>query len=1267
MSRTDKRSEPEITSGSNIKTQSDDTSRLLFCEMLLEEYETHRPARKDKGERPAGETDPFDALRQEGDDMRKACEQKKAEVEREKNEENCNGGLGRKFFALLAKEQRDESEETKNQLTAKYERRLEEYFCFKPKEERKEMVERLVLAELRGTLDDYRAGQKLASGKSEQGDAQDSQVDREKEKRCDKAELLAFISVLNSAGASATGTLPLRNGWVEPYSGADGSSDIHSDVGSGYSDLKKAGWAYARSLRSALCLSGGGIRSATFNLGILQGLARHGMLDQFDYLSTVSGGGFIGGWLTAWIHRQGTKKVINALRERPQSAVEPEPDPINHLRIFSNYLSPRPGLLSVDTWTLIATALRNLFLTWLVFVPFLVAGLLLPRAWMAIVAKTMFSESLANAHLSWRGWSISIQDLVFGVGVIAHWISLSCAGILISIPQKDRRIANPNRCKSRDKSFLRACLLPAVVSAAAFAVYWVGVDRQPDGNLSKEYSWFEFFLFAIFLIAIPWIVTGAYRFLHGFRAALSSTEHKGFLQSAGDLLKQLWKRVAMFFLATLLIVVAQMVVGALFYVAAMKIFPQPADHQRLYATFSVPVMLSVSMIGCALMAGLTSTLTRDEEMEWWARAGAWFLIVIVGWAGIHLMVLFGPSIILLLGHALDTLRHDKGWNKESLKSLGQVLTVGAGVVSGVVTLLGGFSGKTPASGREARQTGSAGRLLGWLTNILGPVFLCFLIILLALGTNWLLTAVASPHNPNGQRIPPSDHPAFVIYTSFWLIVVTIVLVGAVGIVTGLLIDTNKFSLHYMWRDRIIRAYLGASHRDRNPHPFTNFDTDDDLFMSQLRPQPPGLEMPKYLKTEDAYRGTVVEPRRKLFPVLNIALNLAGGDKLAWQDRKAESFTVSPLHAGSYWLGYRRSVAYGGDDAGISLGTAVAISGAFVSPNMGYMMTSPVVRFLMTLFNARFGWWLGNPGSCGDEIHPLEWSVGRLQRLFGGRRRGKPFESASPLLSVWPIVNEAFGNTDDKASYVYLSDGGHFENLGLYEMVLRRCRFIVVCDASTDAGYSFDSLAQSIRQIRVDLGVQIDIRELSITTPSQDLSGKYCAIGRIRYSCVDREPTSAECQSVEPQSGPIREAVPNPVQAVLQDEDFDGTLIYIKASMIGEEPRDVVNYGRGSQSFPQEVIVDQWFSEAQFESYRALGSHIIDVIASEGLEEIASQNRISLAAFERKAVRHNQLNFRTFKERISYDALAIEFRRTMRRFAPVEYKSRVRRYLDNLLG
>src|SRR6266571_125434 len=153
----------------------------------------------------------------------------------------------------------------------------------------------------------------------------------------------------------------------------------------------KAIWAAVHELsekRAALCISGGGIRSATFGLGVLQGLARCGLLDKFHYLSTVSGGGYIGSWLSAWIHRAegGLASVIKQLAGLDANArPNPEPIEIQNLRSYSNYLSPRLGLLSADSWTLVGTYLRNLLLNWCVIIPLLGAALTLPWIYTAIL------------------------------------------------------------------------------------------------------------------------------------------------------------------------------------------------------------------------------------------------------------------------------------------------------------------------------------------------------------------------------------------------------------------------------------------------------------------------------------------------------------------------------------------------------------------------------------------------------------------------------------------------------------------------------------------------------------------------------------------------------------------------------------------------------------------------------------------------------------------------------------------------------------------
>src|SRR3984893_984087 len=450
----------------------------------------------------------------------------------------------------------------------------------------------------------------------------------------------------------------------------------------------------------------------------------------------------------------------------------------------------------------------------------------------------------------------------------------------------------------------------------------------------------------------------------------------------------------------------------------------------------------VLLIGGTLVAGFSSRFSTAEDQEWWARCGAWSLIFIIVWLVVSPLVMFGPMFLINLTGFFS------GENFGTTKA---VITTVVGVVSGAITLLGGFSSKTSAN-KEVEPNDFKARISSLVVSVGAAIFALFIIILLVWLTDWLLFGLA-----RSMRVPLASQVKFLDALRLlpvWLQVVTAGALFLLASVAGDLINTNRFSLHYYWRNRIVRAYLGASNPARDDprdetrvaNNFTGFAESDGIRMSEI-----------------ASSGA-----KKLYHVINIALNLAGGKKLEWQDRKCESFTVSPRHCGSFWLGYRRSQDYGRGSqknidadakTGISLGTAVAISGAAASPNMGYMMTSPIARFLMTLFNVRLGFWLGNPGQRGGGDRPT-------------------YERDSPTQSVRPIVAEALGMINEESPYVYLSDGGHFENLGLYEMVLRRCRLIVVSDASTDPTYAFESLAMAIRQIRVDFGVPIDMHKMS---------------------------------------------------------------------------------------------------------------------------------------------------------------------------------------------
>jgi hypothetical protein len=209
-------------------------------------------------------------------------------------------------------------------------------------------------------------------------------------------------------------------------------------------------------------------------------------------------------------------------------------------------------------------------------------------------------------------------------------------------------------------------------------------------------------------------------------------------------------------------------------------------------------------------------------------------------------------------------------------------------------------------------------------------------------------------------------------------------------------------------------------------------------------------------------------------------------------------------------------------------------------------STPAMAFLLTVFNVRLGWWLGNP------------------------RHRRTWFRMGPLVGVFALLSELFGHTDEESRYVYLSDGGHFDNLALYELVRRRCRFILATDAGADPEFSFADLGNSIRKCCTDFGVEIDLKPGKIRkVAGTGKSEWHCAVGTIRYDAVD------------PGAPP-------------------GVLVYLKASLVGEEPADVQAYSSVHELYPHEPTADQWFSESQFESYRKLGEHVaLKVVGAAG--------------------------------------------------------------------
>jgi hypothetical protein len=903
---------------------------------------------------------------------------------------------------------------------------------------------------------------------------------------------------------------------------------------------------------AALCLSGGGIRSASFAMGVVQGLARRGLLSRFEYLSTVSGGGYTGSWLSAWMARSGAHRVLDQLRHTHSAKLGTEPAPIRHIRTYSAFLNPSLGLLSADTWTLLATIARNILLVWLVTVPVIAAALMLPRLLVAGLMMTL---------RAWNDAGIDPADLIVLLLVVGTVLAIGAISFvdrhLYTYSGRARGAAGDLDRESVQR-FISRCLVPLVVAMAALAQAWEMVwslVRHVPGRLQDTAGTLTQRAWARALIDLD-----PTTFNTEWSAIAMGIEFWVFVYVAAWAISARGRRYRLE--AALLSALTGILAGAIGGFASARLFGLTVWHYepKFYATFAVPVSLFGLGVSKQLVVGLASHRMTDAERESNARFSAWLLIAIVAWIAIAGLALYGPPLL-----------------HETIHLRGLITLSG---VTGFATAVLAASSRRSVPGgsphANARDTSKVGKIVQQTAIALAtPLFAATVIMLISLADaklleascrafpGWCLAVDSGNLTDLFRGGPLSRTPADNALPGLVLYMLVVVLL--LGYALGRLIDTNRFSLHAMYRMRLVRTFLGASRPPgaRKPNPFTGFDETDDMPMGDLWPawrNEPGKAPPP------AASAALHPPLH----VVNLTLNMVAGTDLATQSRKATSFTVTSLHAGSAKVGYRRTSTpngaserlYGGPD-GISLGTAMAISGAAASPNAGYH-SSPAVTFLMTLFNARLGWWLGNPGVAGR----------------------KSYVDDEPRLALLPILEEMFGRTTDHSPYVHLSDGGHFENLGLYEMVRRRCHLIVVSDAGCDPDAAFDDLGGAIRKIRIDLGIPIEfdsrIPIYARDAESRPSDARCWAVGRIRYSCVDG------------------------------DGARDGVVLYIKPVFYGHdggEPCDVYNYATSRPDFPHESTGNQFFGEAQFESYRALGAYAVERMCESEFGVPASSDEI----------------------------------------------------------
>jgi hypothetical protein len=439
------------------------------------------------------------------------------------------------------------------------------------------------------------------------------------------------------------------------------------------------------------------------------------------------------------------------------------------------------------------------------------------------------------------------------------------------------------------------------------------------------------------------------------------------------------------------------------------------------------------------------------------------------------------------------------------------------------------------------------------------------------------------------------------------------------------VDINSNSLHGFYRDRLAEAFF-LRRKD------VDLEADHNVALSHLA------------KSDS----------KAPYNLINAALNLQASRNLKYRDSKCDFFIFSGLFCGNSVLGYVPSVNYERRYRKTNLATAMAISAAAASPNMG-ANSSPPIAFLMTWLNIRLGFWLPNPSKFArkftfDEVFKCElnhYLVKRWLKVYGPRHErsesvgtnfpttehsligvalsGGGIRSAScnlgmiQSLNFWgvfehvdyissvsgggytacglavsmlpedvcnspqtadavPIACECMSSEDTSRQYrlpssflfkeltsilheeedwVYLSDGGHIENLAAIELLRRKCKFIILGDAEEDRKFAFNGLGKLIRHSKIELDVDIDISVEQIVPAANGLSKQHHAIGLIKYPGDPKE---------------------------------HGILLYLKSSLSGDESLLVTQYYRENAAFPHEPTNDQFFSFGQFDAYRELGQH-----------------------------------------------------------------------------
>ena len=822
-----------------------------------------------------------------------------------------------------------------------------------------------------------------------------------------------------------------------------------------------------------LALSGGGIRSATFCLGVLQALAKAELppsapqpdasapkpaidppsfLSLFDYLSTVSGGGYIGsffcslfvpGRLTAQAPPPPTGDPAQDEERRKQfsiaaavdayEALEYEPPgrirssehydetsgvgkgPMAWLRENGRYLTPTGA---GDLLYGIALAIRN----WCA-VHYVLGTILLLAIALIGLARSVIAY--------WPPWSdletwLLARTLVRTAPSFVWWSALWLLPVALSI----------------------VILLPVGIA------FWLthpppGKTEQAPPRIGNVAPIADLLLSA-FVAAAAWL---AWNFLEGDE----------------------WWKVAL----VLWIVAAMAALGFVAFVLTRGSVATIAEHRVV----------------------LTRLLA--STMQW-------------------VLMLAGLALIDTLGQTFYLHAHDH-WPR---------LATPAAVTAAVMWLIQQLARLVD----EKEKPSWISRIpLSMLAGVAGVCLLLVVAMFWALLVQWVQWAGLAP-DPE------------LLYDD----VQTVVLAGLVVVAAALAVTSGQFpgfinlsTLQALYGARLTRAYLGASNGER-------FKPGTEGAKVRSVAEPVASDQ---IAHDRYYADDVLAPLH----IVNVTMNQTTdrAEQLVQRDRKGKPLAVLPQGFSIDGNHYAFAKGPATTEIGVtlSMGEWIGTSGAAFSTGLG-RATALGTSLLLGLANVRLGrWWASG---CGQDR-----SRG-FERAFGIVFKTQEFLYSEFLAQFHGLRRE----------WQYLSDGGHFENTAVYELLRpeRKLRVIVVCDCGADLPYQFEDLANLIRLARIDFGIEIEVDTGVVN------DGALGKVFGLPSELADRSAQNDKCALMLNvyDTRPVRSAAPR------------CRIVLVKPRLIASLPVDVKQYAATHEAFPQEPTADQFFDEAQWESYRKLG-------------------------------------------------------------------------------